>query len=1068
MVDMGYHYTQGLTQYRLTVSVIEDPNDPGIRGYVDPNVAVVYKGFGGNVVTLTAVPEAGYKVRKWTGTDDDTSTSRISTVTVTGDTHVTVEFEPAPLYIFAAVVIDRGDGPHGTIDPNFGSFFDGMIIPMTATPDPNYEVRMWYGSDDDTSRDPNNVVTVQGTDVFVAVEFGPVGQNIINLYNSFGALDRRSPFSTIQAAIDAAQDDFTVVLSDGVYKGPGNYDLNLQAGLDPNDVRPITVRSENGPDNCIIDAEGLGRAFIFDNNEPNEYVVDGLTLTGGSAEFGGAILIDNASPTITNCRIVSNTATGNGGGIWMTNSSPVITNTEITGNTAGGFGGGIYAEAGSIPEIINCLLTFNTSGDIGGAVYVFSSDAIINMSTIAYNYGLDYGEEIYPNPKGGIAARDSDPTITNCIIGRSGNAYGPDGILFGTWGDLFSAGDDLYECEATFSDIENGDDAGNNGNIDDDPLWVTGGLGSLYLSQFIGGQPQDSPAVNAGEQYILSTLQATYNLGSITTSIVNATDVGFADMGYHYPYFTGPPIQYSLVIYVNGNGSLEYTDVNGVAVTVEPLEPNEVPVVYYTTPGEIVNLKAIPEAGYRVSKWTGTSDDVSVATVNSVSMYSNRTVFIEFESATPRVLNVSTDGQYTYLGIQDAIDDAKDGDVVVLHSGTYAGTGFTVMGKNITITGTNPDDPNVVASTIIDATDEREGGIHIIGAPGGISVLNGVTIMNADWNVPDSLPPQDPGDRGFDGSDIMAYAYMSTTIEGGYTGSGYVYSNSAITVFGNHIISNCIVRNWSLTAGDASGGNAGGGDDEDGGDGGWGGSVAGAGLYIGDIYDYYYEYIEDPNDPNYFIDYEPILVNWGGSPIIKNCIFDNCVAIAGSGASGGTGGNYAYGGDGGLAGRALGGGVFCGPGTTPTFINCTVTNCSVTAGNGGNGGDGGNPGTGGFGGLTYDTDANQPDPELYSAYGAGVYCDINSKPTFIDCTFSNNVTQGSVSGIGGISNPTGLRQQPLRNYNIPSYGAGVYCDSGSSAIFENCTIEGNLTTYFVGGYTGYGGGVCLDGSKTDF
>ncbi|MGD8499622.1 MAG: right-handed parallel beta-helix repeat-containing protein, partial [Phycisphaerales bacterium] len=788
-VDMGYHYRQGLTQYRVTVSVIEDPNDPGIHGYVDPNVAVVYKGFGDNVVTLTAVPDSGYKVRQWTGTDDDISTSRINTVTVTEDTHVTVEFEPAPLYNFAAFVIDRGDGPHGTIDPNIGSFFDGTIISMTATPDPNYEVRMWYGSDDDTSRDPNNVVTVQGADVFVAVEFGPVGQNIINLYNSFGVLDRRSPFPTIQAAIDAAQDDFTVVLSDGVYKGPGNYNLNLQGGLDPNDVRPITVRSENGPENCILDAEGLGRLFICDNNEPNEYVIDGLTLTGGSAEFGGAILIDNASPTIRNCRIVNNTATGDGGAIWMTNSSPIITNTEITNNTSGGFGGGIYAEAGSTPEIINCLITFNTSADIGGAIYVFSSDATINLCTIAFNTGLDYGDlDPYPNPKGGIAARDSDPTITNCIIGRSG---GPWGIWDGTlgyyyWGDTFSAGDDLYNCEATFSCIENEDDDGD-GVIHDDPLWVTGGLGDFYLSQFIGGQPQNSPCVNAGEQYVMSTLQATYNLGSITTSIVNATDVGFADMGYHYPFFTGPPIQYSLVIYVSGNGSLEYTDANGVSITVEP---NELPAVYYAMPGERVSLKAIPDPGYRVSKWTGTDDDVSVAALNSVSMYGNRTVFIEFESAAPRILNVSADGQYTYLGIQDAIDDAKEGDVIVLHSGTYAGTGFEVIGKNITITGTNPDDPNVVASTIIDCTGEREGGIHIVGAPGGISVLNGVTIMNADWEELDSPGPQDPGDRGFDGSDIMAYAYMDTTIEGAYTGSGYIYSNSAITVFGNHIISN--------------------------------------------------------------------------------------------------------------------------------------------------------------------------------------------------------------------------------------------------------------------------------------
>ncbi|MHC4750527.1 MAG: right-handed parallel beta-helix repeat-containing protein [Planctomycetota bacterium] len=1065
IVDMGYHYDQGLIQYLLTVTVIEDPNDPGIHGYVDPNIAVTYEGFGDNVVTLTAVPDAGYKVKQWTGTDDDTSTSRINTVTVTENTNVTIEFEPAPLYNFTAIVIDRGDGPNGTIEPNSGSFFDGMIIPLTATPDPNYEVRMWYGTDDDSSREPNNTVSVQGADVFVAVEFGPVGQNIINLYSSLGVLDRRSPFSTIQAAIDAAEPNSTVVASDGVYKGPGNYNLNLRAGLDVNDVRPVTIRSENGWENCIIDAEGLGRVFIFDSNEdPNSYIVDGFTMTGGSAEFGGAILIDSASPRITNCKIINNNAIGNGGGIYMTNSSPIITNTEISNNTAGGFGGGIYGQAGATAEIINCLITFNTSGDIGGAIYLYNSDAIINLCTIAYNDGLDYGDlQLYPNPKGGIAARDSDPTITNCIIGRSGGSWGiVDGTLDGMWGDQFSAGDDLYNCDATFSCIENGDDAGNNGNIDDDPLWVAGGLGSFYLSQVMAGQPQTSPCVNAGEQYIIATLQNTYNLGDITTSILNANDVGYGDMGYHYPFFTGPPIEYSLQTFVVGNGSLEYTDANGVLITVEP---NQAPEIHYFTPGTTVNLKAIPNDDYRVSQWTGTDNDISVGVLNTVSMYGNRTVFVEFESAVPRILNVSTDGQYTYLGIQDAIDDAKEGDVVVLHTGTYAGTGFTVIGKNITITGTNPDDPNAVASTVIDCTNERDGGIHLIGAPGGRSVLNGITIMNLNVVGLNALGPQDPGDRGIDGEENVPYAYMYTNLEGGYTGEGFISSTSAITCFGNHIISNCIVRDCSLTGGNASGGNAGGQDGQDGGDGGWGGSSLGAGLYIGDIYDYYYDYLEDPNDPNYWISFEPTLINWGGSPTIINCTFDNCAVIGGNGANGGTGGNYAYGGTGGLPGQALGGGIFCAPGTSPTFINCTITNCSAIGANGGNGGDGGNPGIGGFGGLTY-ADPNQPDPELFSAYGAGIYCSMTSKPTFVDCTFSNNVTQGSVSGVGGISNPSGIQQQPRRNYDIPSYGAGVYCDSGSSAIFENCTIEGNLNAYYSNTYTGYGGGVCLDGSKT--
>ncbi|MHC4110286.1 MAG: right-handed parallel beta-helix repeat-containing protein [Planctomycetota bacterium] len=549
-------------------------------------------------------------------------------------------------------------------------------------------------------------------------------------------------------------------------------------------------------------------------------------------------------------------------------------------------------------------------------------------------------------------------------------------------------------------------------------------------------------------------------------------------MGYHYPFFTGPPIQYSLVVEVVGHGRLEYTyydytDINDYDVNTV-VGPNESPAFAYITPGTSVQLRAIPDPNYRVLRWTGTNDDTFFGLTNSVTMYGGRYVRLEFERAVKRVLDVSTDGQYTYLGIQNAIDDAREGDVVLLHSGTYAGTGIEVIGKNITITGTNPDDPDVVASTIIDCTNEINGGIHILGTPGGTSVLSGVTIMNSHYTPRTNLPSQDPGDPGMDGTDNLPYAYAYAY---GFTTSGasafdmryvYVNSNAAITVVGNHIITNCIIRDCSVTGGNSQSG-AGGGDDQDGGNGGSGGSAGGAGIYIGDIFDYYYEtvYIYDPNDPNRLIDIdsEQHMISWGSSPLIKNCIIDNCVATAGNGNDGGTGGVRATGGSGGLSGRALGAGIFCDVNTSPTFENCTVTNCRAIAGNAGNGGDASSPGIGGYGGLSY-ADPLQPDPENFSAYGAGVYCGIGCEPNFTNCTISDNVTDGSVSGIGGLSQPSSIRQQPRRNYNIPSYGAGLYCDSGSSPTITSCDFQDNRTTYYGDLYSGYGGGVCFDGGKS--
>ena len=60
-----------------------------------------------------------------------------------------------------------------------------------------------------------------------------------------------------------------------------------------------------------------------------------------------------------------------------------------------------------------------------------------------------------------------------------------------------------------------------------------------------------------------------------------------------------------------------------------------------------------------------------------------------------------------YSAIQDAINDANDGNIIGVSEGTYSeGTGYASIvfnGKAITLRSTDPNDPNVVANTIIDA-----------------------------------------------------------------------------------------------------------------------------------------------------------------------------------------------------------------------------------------------------------------------------------------------------------------------------------------------------------------------------
>ncbi len=112
-------------------------------------------------------------------------------------------------------------------------------------------------------------------------------------------------YATIQAAIDAAVEGDTVLVDDGVYTGEGNKEIDFRG-------KAITVRSKNGPENCVIDCENSGRGFWFHSSETRDSVLRGFTIQNGRVEDdnGGAIYCDGASPTIVGNIITDNSATG--------------------------------------------------------------------------------------------------------------------------------------------------------------------------------------------------------------------------------------------------------------------------------------------------------------------------------------------------------------------------------------------------------------------------------------------------------------------------------------------------------------------------------------------------------------------------------------------------------------------------------------------------------------------------------------------------------------------------------------------------------------------------------------
>jgi parallel beta-helix repeat protein/predicted outer membrane repeat protein len=134
-----------------------------------------------------------------------------------------------------------------------------------------------------------------------------------------------------------------------------------------------------------------------------------------------------------------------------------------------------------------------------------------------------------------------------------------------------------------------------------------------------------------------------------------------------------------------------------------------------------------------------------------------------------------------YSSIQDAIDAAADGDVIVVKPGKYSGS-IDFNGKNITLSSSNPEDPEIVATTIIDA-----GGVNsAVAFKSGESeaaVITGFTITGGSGNL-----------------ETLEFIIEGEALEvPSYYGGGIIVLNgSSPTITGNVIVDNVAERGGAI------------------------------------------------------------------------------------------------------------------------------------------------------------------------------------------------------------------------------------------------------------------------------
>ena len=302
-------------------------------------------------------------------------------------------------------------------------------------------------------------------------------------------------FTTIQAALNAAEDGDTVIVLPSAGSPDGAYVENV---VFP--ARAITLRSIYPQEPAIvaatvIDGNTNGPVVHFQPGTPTEAALLGFTITNGTGVLdegeimGGGLFLVSASPLIAWNRITGNTAEYGGGGIHARSGTPTIDRNTIIGNTSH-FGGGIYLRRYAAPVISNNVIVGNnTLAGGGGLLFAASSPTVVN-NTIAGNSG---------NQGGGVYSYLSSPSIVGNII-----AFNACGVYKSHEGEYRLSRNNVYgNAIYEYSNLD--DPTGTNGNISADPaLRVPPDAGTDGL----WGTPDDdygdlrllpaSPCVDAG------------------------------------------------------------------------------------------------------------------------------------------------------------------------------------------------------------------------------------------------------------------------------------------------------------------------------------------------------------------------------------------------------------------------------------------------------------------------------------------------------------------------------------------------------------------------------------------
>ena len=242
----------------------------------------------------------------------------------------------------------------------------------------------------------------------------PVAAGPIHVYP-----DGSGSWLHIQWAVNSAVDGDTIYLADGIFQGDGNRDILISG-------KSITIRSISGsPNDCVIDcadSSGLScRAFVVGSAEESTCLaLDAVTIQNGNTLVdGGAILLRSASPTISRCKFINNSAKYGGAVFCDTASHAEFVDCVFLENSAGENGGAVYAWRAA-PRLEGCVFYYNDAGFMGGAV---SCDE----GTVGPEFERCTFQENTASHGGGVSCIGTTPEFSVCYFSYNEATGSPGG-----------------------------------------------------------------------------------------------------------------------------------------------------------------------------------------------------------------------------------------------------------------------------------------------------------------------------------------------------------------------------------------------------------------------------------------------------------------------------------------------------------------------------------------------------------------------------------------------------------------------------------------------------------------